>query len=83
MSITFPRTDMGNTYHTFADYAHACAGRWTDSYGLQDCLDVTACDMTARHMIVRRYAAAMIAAINPADYDDIDLMVEDMMAVQA
>ena len=30
MSITFPIQDSGNTYDTFAEYAHACADRWTD-----------------------------------------------------
>lgn len=78
MSITFPRTDMGETYDTFAEYAHACADRWTDQYCLEDNIDIT-----ARDAIVCRYAKAMVAAINPADYTDIDLLVEDMMAVQA
>lgn len=78
MSITFPRTEMGNTYDTFAEYAHACADNWTDRYGLEDNIDIT-----ARDAIVRRYAAAMVAAVDPAKYDDIDLLVEDMLAVQA
>lgn len=79
MSITFPIQDSGNTYDTFAEYAHACADRWTDPLRtLADDVDVE-----ARGAEVNAYAAAMVAAVDPAKYDDIDLLVEAMMAVPA
>jgi len=78
MPVGFPIVDGYDRYDTFDEYARSAANNWTPMVLFPQNDE----GWDARRAEVDAYGAKIVAEVDPAAYDDLDHLIDAMMAVE-